>query len=74
MSDKAGRHRNPGETHCGKTLGSPKRAVTPPEQTQEGFLEVGNPKDEGSPGREYCEQRPEDKLSEMAGKVGHLGR
>lgn len=59
---------------CGKVLGSPKRAVTLPEQSKEGFLEVGALKDEGSPGRKYYEQRPEERWSDMAGKVRRLQR
>lgn len=55
----------------GRSMGSSRRVVTVPEQTKEGFLEEVPLKDEGTPGREYYEQRPEDGRSEMAGKVKH---
>lgn len=51
---------------------TPRRAVTLLEETKEGFLEVKALKDEGTPGREYREKRPEDRWSEMAGRVRHL--
>ena len=59
---------------CGKALGSTNRAVTLPEQSKKGFLEVRALKDEGSPGREYYEQRPEERWNEIAGKVRCLQR
>lgn len=38
-----------------RPMGAPRRAVTPPEQIKEGFLEVRALKDEDTPGREYHE-------------------